>query len=63
MNFPGIYQRISPNVEWMQQRICELSDSPPDYCENASSPYFLNEPFIKKRPLNLQISINIQPHF
>ena len=29
--FPGVYARISEEIEWLTKQVCELSDNPPDY--------------------------------
>lgn len=36
--FPGVYARISHSKQWLQESICTLSDSPPDYCNDIVLP-------------------------
>lgn len=33
-NFPGVYSRVSGEIDWIKSKICELSDFPPEYCDN-----------------------------
>jgi secreted trypsin-like serine protease len=35
-DFPGVYSRVSGQIEWIKAQICKLSDEPPDYCKMAS---------------------------
>jgi hypothetical protein len=35
-DFPGVYSRVSGQIDWIKTQICTLSDFPPDYC-NAGS--------------------------
>jgi secreted trypsin-like serine protease len=35
--FPGVYSRVSGAVDWIRQKICELSDNIPEYCTTAST--------------------------
>jgi hypothetical protein len=30
--YAGVYSRISGAIDWINEKICELSDSPPDFC-------------------------------
>jgi secreted trypsin-like serine protease len=32
--YPGVYSRVSGEVDWIKSKICQLSDFPPDYCDN-----------------------------
>jgi hypothetical protein len=36
--FPGVYSRISGAADWINARICELSDNPPDFCVDMQAP-------------------------
>mmetsp|Transcript_30452 Transcript_30452/g.50265 ORF Transcript_30452/g.50265 Transcript_30452/m.50265 type:complete len:516 (+) Transcript_30452:176-1723(+) len=33
-NFPGVYSRVSGEIDWIKKQICELSDFPPEYCDD-----------------------------
>jgi len=37
--FPGVYSRISAELEWLRATICEISDAPPDYlaCDSSAT--------------------------
>ncbi|KAL7500408.1 hypothetical protein ACHAWT_008882 [Skeletonema menzelii] len=37
--FPGVYARISEEIDWITEQVCDLSDDPPDYfnCTKSSS--------------------------
>lgn len=35
-NSPGIYSRVSTNLEWIQQTACALSDTSPSFCEGVA---------------------------
>jgi hypothetical protein len=30
-----VYARVSGSIDWIEQSICELSDTPPDWCSDA----------------------------
>ncbi|KAI2508046.1 peptidase [Fragilaria crotonensis] len=30
--FPGVYSRVSGEIDWIKDQICNLSSEPPDYC-------------------------------
>jgi trypsin len=32
-NSPGVYSRVSGNVDWIRQTICQLTDTSPSFCE------------------------------
>lgn len=34
-DFPGVYSRVSGQIDWIKAQICSLSDEPPDYCNKA----------------------------
>jgi hypothetical protein len=29
---PGVYSRVSGEIDWIKEQICDLSSNPPDYC-------------------------------
>ncbi|KAI2491480.1 peptidase [Fragilaria crotonensis] len=29
---PGVYSRVSGQIDWIKSQICDLSDNPPEYC-------------------------------
>ena len=31
--FPGVYSRVSGEIDWIKAQICNLSSDPPDYCD------------------------------
>ena len=40
-DYPGVYSRVSGAVDWIQQKVCELTegqDNQPDYCNTDGSP-------------------------
>jgi hypothetical protein len=38
-DFPGVYSRVSAEMDWLTQQVCDLSDDPPEYfkCTNKQS--------------------------
>jgi len=34
--YPGVYSRISGEYDWIKAQVCNLANTPPDYCNNDS---------------------------
>jgi trypsin len=34
---PGVYSRVSGEIDWIQSTVCSLSDDPPSYCDQQNN--------------------------
>lgn len=51
-SFPGVYSRISAEMDWLRATICQASDAPPDYlnCDGSAT----------QPPRSVPVSVSIQ---
>lgn len=43
-SYPGVYSRISGEIDWIKQQVCSNSDYKPEYCDDYVPPAPINNP-------------------
>lgn len=59
--FPGVYSRISTQMNWIKQKVCEHSEAPPDSFECGKSDWDGVNDNIEKRAVTVDIMLDRFP--